>query len=403
MTSEILTVQIKTIADVIMGQSPSSDSCNITGEGLPFYQGVTDFGVLNPNPRMYCNNPKRVAEIDDILFSVRAPIARINIANHRCATGRGVAIIRAKKNSDQLYLRYAIESIWWYWDSLEGSGAIFSNAKKEDILNAEIPWGDENYRGKITAHLSSLENLKLIKNTLVSDVRDFAQSLFRSWFIDFDPVIAKSEGKLPYGMDDETAALFPNSFEISELGKIPAGWKVKSLLEVSNLYDNLRVPLSSMERNERKGNYPYHGATSVMDYVDDFIFDGVHLLIAEDGSVVNEDGYPVLQYVWGKFWVNNHAHVLQGKDDVTTEHLHQYVKHFYIQPFVTGAVQLKINQKALHNVKLVTAPPNINNAFNKIIQSLYRSIRENKMENEILTLTRDVLLPRLMSGGLKVN
>ena len=139
-----------------------------------------------------------------------------------------------------------------------------------------------------------------------------------------------------------------------------------------------------------------------MDYVDDFIFDGVHLLIAEDGSVLNEDGCPVLQYVWGKFWVNNHAHVLQGKDDFTTEHLHQYLKHFYIQPFVTGAVQLKINQKALHNVKLVIAPPNINNAFNKIIQSLYRSIRENKMKNEILTLTRDALLPRLMSGELKV-
>jgi type I restriction enzyme, S subunit len=70
---------------------------------------------------------------------------------------------------------------------------------------------------------------------------------------------------------------------------------------------------------------------------------------------------------------------------------------------VTGAVQLKINQKALNNVKLVIAPREINNAFNKIIQSLYRSIRGNQMKNGNLTHTRDVLLPRLMSGELSVS
>ena len=93
-------VSINDIADVLMGQSPSSDSCNITQDGLPFYQGVTDFGELYPSPRMYCSEPKKVAHLGDILFSVRAPIARINVANHRCSTGRGVAIIRAKKKSD---------------------------------------------------------------------------------------------------------------------------------------------------------------------------------------------------------------------------------------------------------------------------------------------------------------
>ena len=84
-------------------------------------------------------------------------------------------------------------------------------------------------------------------------------------------------------------------------------------------------------------------------------------------------------------------------------HLHQYLKHFYIQPFVTGAVQLKINQKALNNVKLVIAPEKINKAFNEIIQPLYEGIRANKIRDEALTLTREALLQRLMSGELKVN
>ena len=92
----------------------------------------------------------------------------------------------------------------------------------------------------------------------------------------------------------------PTHSEDSELGPIPAGWKVKSLLEVSNLYDNLRIPLSSMEREERKGNYPYHGATSVMDYVDDLQMKGIYWNV-EDGSVVNEDGDPVLQLLGANF------------------------------------------------------------------------------------------------------
>ena len=65
--------------------------------------------------------------------------------------------------------------------------------------------------------------------------------------------------------------------------------------------------------------FPYYGATSCMDYVDNYIFDGIYTLIGEDGSVVKEDGLPYMQYVWGKLWVNNHAHILQGKNGFSTE------------------------------------------------------------------------------------
>src|SRR5690606_6443295 len=78
-------------------------------------------------------------------------------------------------------------------------------------------------------------------------------------------------------------------------------------------FDSKRKPLSSRQRGEMQGEYRYFGATSVMDYVNDYLFDGTYLLLAEDGSVVKADGTPYLQYVWGKFWVNNHAHILQAK------------------------------------------------------------------------------------------
>lgn len=413
MTSETPTIQLKECLSILKDGTHNPPPRST--EGVKFIAGATDIKYLDinftkctfvsqENYRMM--HRKWEPEENDVLLTIVGTVGNTAIVKKQdlpFTMQRSIATLRANEKIDFRYLFYwlnSFEAKWAISSRITATGQPGIYLGELGKIPISIPALE--VQRNISQRLYRLDQLIRANKKIVENIENQLRALFRSWFIDFDPVKIKAEGKLPYGMDDETAALFPDSFEDSELGPIPTGWKVKSLLEVSNLYDNLRVPLSSMERNERKGNYPYHGATSVMDYVDDFIFDGVHLLIAEDGSVVNEDGYPVLQYVWGKFWVNNHAHVLKGKDDFTTEHLHQYVKHFYIQPFVTGAVQLKINQKALHNVKLVIAPPNINNAFNEIIQPLYRSIRENKMKNEILTLTRDTLLPRLMSGELEV-
>lgn len=171
-----------------------------------------------------------------------------------------------------------------------------------------------------------------------------AQAIFKSWFIDFDPVRAKVEGRDP-GLPKEIADLFPDSFEDSELGPIPKGWKATKLKDAIDIHDSKRVPLNSRERAKRKGPYPYYGAAGIMDYVDDYLFEGIYVLVGEDGSVIDDKGHPITQYVWGQFWVNNHAHILTGKNGVTNEHLYLALKNTNIQPFVTGAVQPKVNQK----------------------------------------------------------
>lgn len=78
--------------------------------------------------------------------------------------------------------------------------------------------------------------------------------------------------------------------------------------------------MSRRERELHQGLYPYYGATSIIDYVDDYIFDDTYLLMGEDGTVKTDEGYPVLQYIWGKNWINNHAHVLKG-EKISTEFL----------------------------------------------------------------------------------
>jgi restriction endonuclease S subunit len=252
----------------------------------------------------------------------------------------------------------------------------------------------------IAAVLGSLDDKIELNRRINATLEAMARTLFQSWFVDFDPVRAKLDGRKPAGMDDATAALFTDSFLDSELGQIPTGWHAAHLGDVVEVFDSGRVPLSGREREQRKGKYPYHGAASVMDYIDDFIFDGIYALMGEDGSVINDDGTPVTQYVWGKFWVNNHAHVLRGKNGICTERLLLHLKNSNIAAFVTGAVQPKLNQGNMNRIPFTLPPKEIGEAFAKTIEPLFAQIRANTDQSRTLATLRDTLLPKLLSGEL---
>ncbi|MDD9819881.1 MAG: restriction endonuclease subunit S [Nitrospira sp.] len=120
---------------------------------------------------------------------------------------------------------------------------------------------------------------------------------------------------------------------------------------VENL-DSRRIPLSKAERGKKPGAYPYHGATGVMDYVDGYLFEGLHLLLAEDGSVEQPNGKPFLQLVDGRFWVNNHAHVLKGESDDDTRYLYYALSNTEIRPYITGSVQGKLSQVNMNKIRV---------------------------------------------------
>lgn len=236
---------------------------------------------------------------------------------------------------------------------------------------------------KIADLLSSLDAKIETNNRLSEKLEELAQAIFKSWFVDFEP--------------------FKNQkFHETELGMIPEGWEVGNLLDIAELYDSQRKPLSSRERNNMEKIYPYYGATSIMDYVDNYIFDGTYLLMGEDGSVVNDKGYPYLQYVFGKFWPNNHAHVMQGKNGFTTEMLHCILLKRNISQFVTGAVQAKLSQSNMRKIEIVIPDKEVLESFSSLIAPLYNKIKGIVVENRNLSNLRDTLLPRLMSGEIKL-
>jgi type I restriction enzyme S subunit len=132
-----------------------------------------------------------------------------------------------------------------------------------------------------------------------------------------------------------------------------------------------------------------------MDYVDEYIFDGVYILLGEDGSVITENGTPVLQYVWGQFWVNNHAHVLKGKNGFDENSLYILLKNTNITDIITGGVQAKINQNNLNNI-LITKPDSLfMKNYNAVLKPIFELFKNKTSENQKLTDLTNILLSKL--------
>ncbi|WP_102322470.1 restriction endonuclease subunit S [Vibrio breoganii] len=322
------------------------------------------------------------------------------------ALGQNLVLLRS--DGETIYppfLRWLTRGKYWWnqVDAFINVGAVFESLKCADIPKFEILVPSLEEQKLLTACMSSLDD-KIALNTLTNQtLEQMAQTIFKSWFVDFEPVKAKMNGAQPEGMDAATASLFPEKLVESELGLIPEGWELTNIGKVSECFDKKRIPLSKRQREQKQGSIPYYGATSVMDYVDEAIFDDIYLLIGEDGSVMKDDGTPFIQYIWGPAWVNNHAHVLQGIKSISTEQLMLFFQQTNINAYVTGAVQLKINQRNMNSIPFIKAPKEINERFYDVVAPLYAKIRAIKEENEQLAKLRDTLLPKLLSGEIELE
>ncbi len=200
--------------DVVLGQSPSSDTYNVDGIGLPFYQGKTEFGDLYPTPEKWCSSPKKLAEKDDILISVRAPVGPTNLCPEKSCIGRGLAALRPKNMPTKYFLHY-LRYIEKEWDS-KATGTTFKAITGDVLRNQEIPLAplpeQERIVNRIEELLSDLEAGVAALERVQIGLQRYKASVLK----------AACEGKLVDGKS-----------EIEE-GKLPEGWR---WVEVGELCD----------------------------------------------------------------------------------------------------------------------------------------------------------------------
>ena len=245
---------------------------------------------------------------------------------------------------------------------------------------------DAATQARVASILSAYDDLIENNTRRIAILEEMARRIYEEWFVRF-----RFPGHEGVRMVE------------SELGLVPEGWEATSLGDVAENHDRFRKPLSKMERETFKGPYPYYGAAKVFDFVREYIFDGQFLLLAEDGSVETPDGFPVLQLTDGKFWANNHTHILRGSDRASTEFLYLRLERQPIRGYITGAAQPKLTQAAINRIPVVLPPRGVLNEFDALVKPIFaiRALLDRKCAN--LRTTRDLLLPKLISGELDVS
>ena len=178
--------------------------------------------------------------------------------------------------------------------------------------------------------------------------------------------------------------------------------------EVTINFDKKRIPLSSAQREKRQGTFRYYGAQGVIDHVDDYIFDGTYLLIAEDGENLKSKKQNIAQVVDGQFWVNNHAHIVQGNEQCDTRFLCYLINSMDLSGYVTGSAQPKLSQANLNAVTLslptlaeqkriveylymLDQKIDVNRQINDNLADLLQTIYQERFSNDILAVNQGVL------------
>lgn len=247
-------------------------------------------------------------------------------------------------------------------------GSVRGGITWDDLCRIMIPVpAIEQQRRIVKAYQTITDRIEL-KRKINKNLEATAQAIYKAWFVDYKP----------FG------------------SCCPTNWKDGCIEDVADFYDSIRKPLSSLERADMKRLYPYYGAVSIVDYVDDYLFDGKYLLLSEDGIyVVDDKGHPLVQYVKGKFWANNHAHILKGKNGFNEDSLYLFLINTNMAPIVTGAAQPKINQANLKAFPITIPAPDVLEKFNRLIHPLFDQRINNENEVEKLKTTADLILTQL--------
>ena len=386
--------------EIIMGQSPKSEFYNDKGEGLPFMQGRKTFGDKYNEIDTWCTDPKRLANKGDVLMSVRAPVGDVNIARMDLCIGRGLASLRMKNKNNE-YLYYLLKNFAGTIAS-RGTGTVFASINKKGLETLKLPFCSDNEQKAIAHILSTLDEKIEINNQINKKLEEIAQTIFKHWFVDFE--FPNEDGE-PYKSSG-------GEMVESELGMIPKGWEVRELGEIAMMKNGVNYSREQEGTEVKVVNVrDFDGSvivnTSNLDsillperQIKDYLlyeYDTVVVRSARPGEtllVTNNS-----QVVYSGFTIR-----VQTNEDILKLYVFYCIRNAMeiLNNSSNGTIFKNLNQKILGALKIVVPNKDVIEVYNSIVIPILNQISEGVEENEKLTQLRDTLLPKLMSGEIRV-
>lgn len=367
------TVELKSIANVTMGQSPKSKFYNDNSEGMPFLQGNKTFGDKYPSFELYTTSIKKVAEKNSVLMSVRAPVGDLNIAQEDICIGRGVCGLKMKKGDNE-FLYYLLKANISHLINKE-SGTVFGSINKNDIETFEVTL-PEDYEDqiKILTILKNIDKKIEVCKNLNNHLEEQLELIFNDWFIKCTPFNKEELIKTEWG-------IIPKSWKNIEFGK---------LIEITS-GDR---PNEKSEDKTLEFDIPLFGASKIMGYTKEASYNEDILIIGRVGThgIVQRVNYPCFP--------SDNTFVIKSNYYGFT---YQILKRIDYDSLNTGSTQPLITQKSLKTVNVVLPDEQILTKFEKISKVFFDEIQLNTDEIDKLIKLRDTLLPKLMSGEIDVS
>src|SRR3989344_495064 len=348
------------VADIIMGQSPPSDTYNEKQEGLPFFQGKAEFGTRFPEVRKYCSKPVRIAEQNNILMSVRAPVGSLNIANQKCCIGRGLCAINPSNSLNYLFLYHFLKSIERSI-SEKGEGSTFTAINRKTIENIEIPVPPLQTQQKIVSILERAESLKQKREQANEETNKIIQNIFYKMF--GDPHLNEK------------------------------GFEILSGKDIFILSSGKFNPTKNLDESY---SYPTYGGNGVTGNSKEYLIDFDTIVIGRVGAYCGS-----VYKTKGKIWITDNAIYLKEiLKNVNLDYLLYFFKTQNLNKFSAQSGQPKITQKPLENMKIPLPPISLQNQFASIVEKIESiKAKQSKATSEINTLF-DALMQKAFKGEL---
>lgn len=390
--------ELSNVTDIIMGQSPDSASYNEEGQGIPFFQGKTEFGKLNPSIKKWCTQPTKIAEPLDVLISVRAPVGDVNINIIRSCIGRGLGAIRQTNMSYYKYIFYILQI---YQGKLKKSsqGSTFEAINSTDLRQLKIPLPTVMEQKKIALILSSID--EQIENTdnLIEKTKELKKGLMQRLL---------------------TKGIWHDRFKDTEVGRIPEDWEVKRLDEIcenitiglvktmTKYYVEQGVPLirnSDIKENKiLKSNMVFLDEDFALDNADKKLKKGdivtVHTGDIGTSAIIDEElngshGFATLNTTVNKNIINNEYLCWYFNSDIFKQQAYS---------FSTGDGRNNLNLKDFIN-SLIILPRNIDEQVRiaSILSGVSQQIDQYKSKKLKLQEVKIGLMKKLLTGKIRVK